>query len=563
MASSLSDLSFVGLLILGISLAVAFGFEFVNGFHDTSNAVATVIYTHSLKPVQAVVWSGMWNFLGVMYATTTGLAVAFSIVHLLPVELLVDLGQRAGLLMVASLLIAAVIWNLGTWYLGLPASSSHTLIGAVLGVGLAGSFVTGARLGSGVNWGKAEEVILSLLISPLIGFACAGLLLALTKRLVASRPELFEPPHGQQPPPWWIRCLLVFTCTGVSFAHGSNDGQKGIGLIMLVLIGVLPGAYAVNLHYGKPEIAATVSSLDELRGYFGKEASGDGASHGDVVEGRPVDQATPTALGLNAESGNVSLTTAHVDPTAPAILRQLEGVRADLDGRQSLADLPVAERWKLRLGLLQLRQAVLDYLNGHAPMMPASVRLALGTSEERLMRVTEYAPNWVPMGVALALGFGTMIGWKRIVVTVGEKIGKAHLSYAQGACAELTAMATIMSADVLGLPVSTTHVLSSGIAGTMVANQSGIQARTVRNIAAAWVLTLPVSMMLAGSIFLTSNAIAGAPRETVPAAVSPAKPQAALPARSVLSAGSGGADGRQEPRSAVLRDEDERIAALP
>jgi inorganic phosphate transporter, PiT family len=558
MASTLSDLSVVGLLILGISLAVAFGFEFVNGFHDTSNAVATVIYTHSLKPVQAVVWSGMWNFLGVMYATTTGLAVAFSIVHLLPVELLVDLGQRAGLLMVASLLIAAVIWNLGTWYLGLPASSSHTLIGAVLGVGLAGSFVTGTPLGGGVNWGKAEEVILSLLISPLIGFACAGLLLALTKRLLASRPELFEPPDGKRPPPWWIRSLLVFTCTGVSFAHGSNDGQKGIGLIMLVLIGVLPGAYAVNLRYGQPEIAATVSSLDNLRGYFGKEANDANARNDDVVQGRPVDQATPTALGLNAEWGNVSLTTAHVDPTAPAILHQLEGVRADLDGRQSLSDLPVAERWKLRLGLLQLRQAVLDYLKGHAPMIPASERLALGTSEDRLMRVTEYAPNWVPMGVALALGFGTMIGWKRIVVTVGEKIGKAHLSYAQGACAELTAMATIMSADVLGLPVSTTHVLSSGIAGTMVANQSGIQARTVRNIAAAWVLTLPVSMILAGSIFLTSNAIAGAPRETVHAVVAPAQPHAALPARSVLSAGAAVAEGRLESRSAILPDEDEQ-----
>jgi inorganic phosphate transporter, PiT family len=240
-ASTLSDLSTVGLLILIVSLAVAFGFEFVNGFHDTSNAVATVIYTHSLKPVQAVMWSGLWNFLGVMYATTTGLAVAFSIVHLLPVELLVNLGQRTGLLMVASLLLAAVIWNLGTWYLGLPASSSHTLIGAVLGVGLAGSFVTGSPLGTAVNWGKAEEVMLSLLVSPLIGFACAGLLLALTRHLLSRRPELFEPPHGQKPPPWWIRSLLVFTCTGVSFAHGSNDGQKGIGLIMLVLIAFSQG----------------------------------------------------------------------------------------------------------------------------------------------------------------------------------------------------------------------------------------------------------------------------------------------------------------------------------
>src|SRR5262245_55515879 len=467
-------------------------------------------------------WSGLWNFLGVMYATTTGLAVAFSIVHLLPVELLVDLGQRAGLLMVASLLLAAVVWNLGTWYLGLPASSSHTLIGAVLGVGLAGSYVTGTPLGSGVNWGKAQEVILSLLVSPLIGFACAGLLLALTKRLAASRPELFEPPHGQAPPPWWIRSLLVFTCTGVSFAHGSNDGQKGIGLIMLVLIGVLPGAYAVNLRYRAPEITATVSSLDDLRAYFSKEVGQPTAGSGrEVAQGKPVDAASPTPLGLNAEWGTVSLTTSHVEPTPSAILHQLEGVRADLDGKRTLADLQVDERWKLRLALLQLRQAVLDYLKAHSPMLPASQRLALAHSEERLMQVTEYAPNWVPMGVALALGVGTMIGWKRIVVTVGEKIGKAHLSYAQGACAELTAMATIMGADVLGLPVSTTHVLSSGIAGTMVANQSGIQARTVRNIAAAWVLTLPVSMMLAGGLFLTSQALAGSPRPPQRAVLSP------------------------------------------
>jgi inorganic phosphate transporter, PiT family len=470
--------------------------------------------------VQAVVWSGLWNFLGVMYATTTGLAVAFSIVHLLPVELLVDLGQRAGLLMVASLLVAAVIWNLGTWYLGLPASSSHTLIGAVLGVGLAGSFVTGTPLGGGVNWGKAEEVMLSLLVSPLIGFACAGLLLALTKHLLSRRPELFEPPDGEKPPPWWIRCLLVFTCTGVSFAHGSNDGQKGIGLIMLVLIGVLPGAYAVNLRYREPEITATVSSLDDLRGYFGKEVGQAAASRSDrdAAKGTQSDAIGPTALGLTAELGGVSLTTAHVEPTPSAILRQLEGVRADLEGKRSLADLPAGERWKLRLGLLQLRQAVLDYLKANAPIIPASRRLALGQSEERLMQVTEYAPNWVPLGVALALGLGTMIGWKRIVVTVGEKIGKAHLSYAQGACAELTAMATIMSADVLGLPVSTTHVLSSGIAGTMVANQSGIQARTVRNIAAAWVLTLPVSMILAGGLFLATEALAGSPHQPVHAA---------------------------------------------
>src|SRR5262245_50403374 len=242
----------------------------------------------------------------------------------------------------------------------------------------------------------------SLLVSPVIGFVCAGLLLALTRHLLSRRPELFEPPHGQKPPPRWIRSLLIFTCTGVSFAHGSNDGQKGIGLIMLVLIGVLPGAYAVNLRYREPEIAAAVSSLDDLRGYFGKEI-GPGGGDRAVTQGTPVDTLSPTPLGLNAELGGISLTTAHVEPTPSAILRQLDAVRADLDGKRSLADLPVGERWKLRLGLLQLRQAVLDYLKAHAPMIPASQRLALGQSEERLMQVTEYAPNWVPLGVALSL----------------------------------------------------------------------------------------------------------------------------------------------------------------
>src|SRR6516225_7005666 len=245
MASTLSDLSFVGLLILGISLAVAFGFEFVNGFHDTSNAVATVIYTHSLKPVQAVVWSGLWNFLGVMYATTTGLAVAFSIVHLLPVELLVDLGQRAGLLMVASLLIAAVIWNVGTWYLGLPASSSHTLIGSIIGVGVANALARGQNGTSGVDWSQATAVGKALLFSPVVGFIASALLL-LAMKVVIRRPELYQAPETSDPPALWIRSLLVFTCTAVSFAHGSNDGQKGMGLIMLILIGTVPTAFALN-----------------------------------------------------------------------------------------------------------------------------------------------------------------------------------------------------------------------------------------------------------------------------------------------------------------------------
>src|SRR5580658_6583108 len=229
-------------ILLGIALLVALGFEFVNGFHDTANAVATVIYTHSLEPHVAVVWSGFWNFLGVMVSSG---AVAFTIVSLLPVELILQVGSKAGFAMVFALLVAAIMWNLGTWWFGLPASSSHTLIGSVIGVGIANQLMAGRSGTSGVDWAQATSIGKSLLVSPLVGFAGAALLLILCKAFIPNK-QLYEAPKGTEPPPFWIRSLLVLTCTGVSFAHGSNDGQKGMGLIMLILIGTVPTAYAVN-----------------------------------------------------------------------------------------------------------------------------------------------------------------------------------------------------------------------------------------------------------------------------------------------------------------------------
>jgi phosphate/sulfate permease len=345
---------------LGLALFVALGFEFVNGFHDTANAVATVIYTHTLDPHIAVAWSGFFNFLGVV--SSTGI-VAFGIISLLPVELILQVGSNAGFAMVFALLVAAILWNLGTWYFGLPASSSLTLIGSIIGVGITNQLMSVRSGTSGVDWGQAANVGKLLLISPIVGFICAGLLLLVTKVLVKDK-KLYRAPEGSAPPPFWIRGLLMLTCTGVSFFHGSNDGQKGMGLIMLILIGTVPTTYALN------------------------------------------HAITPTQ-------------TQHF------------------------------------------------------------------------------------IAVAIALGLGTMVGWKRIVVTVGEKIGKNHLTYAQGAAAEITAMATSGAADYFGLPVSTTHVLSSGVAGTMAANHSGLQWGTVRNLLMAWVLTLPVAMTLSGFLFWT------------------------------------------------------------
>jgi PiT family inorganic phosphate transporter len=446
------------LALLALCLAIALGFEFVNGFHDTANAVATVIYTRALKPWKAVLWSGFMNFLGVLLG---GVAVAFSIVHLLPVDLLINIGKSAGLLMVLSLLLSAIIWNFGTWYFGLPSSSSHALIGSILGVGLASSLFSDQGFGTGVNWMKAREVTLSLLISPLVGFCLAGGLLLLSKAFIRDH-RLYEEPKGGEPPPFWIRAILLLTCTGVSFAHGSNDGQKGVGLIMLILIGILPAHYAVNSTLDLAQINGTVATVQQIDALLGRfSMSGDAAS----------------------------------------IQEELRQIGASLSNKQSLADLPANARSALRASILDVDQRLGEFQEAQGAALSVQDRAILKTGRAQLRKIVDFVVTWVVVAVALALAIGTTVGWKRIVVTVGEKIGKTHLTYAQGASAELVAMSTIAGADLLGLPVSTTHVLSSGIAGTMAANQSGLQLKTVRAIAVAWLLTLPVTMLLSGTLF--------------------------------------------------------------
>ena len=453
-------------LLLVASLLIALGFEFVNGFHDTANAVATVIYTKSLGPREAVAWSGFCNFLGVYLG---GTAVAFGIVSLLPVDLLVSIDSARGMAMVMALLIAAIAWNLGTWLMAIPASSSHTLIGAILGVGMANSWLTGRGMGSGVNWSKALEVGLSLLISPLIGFALAAGLLLLLKKTVKA-PELYQPPEGDKPPPGWIRGTLLLTCTGVSLVHGSNDGQKGIGLVMLILIGVLPARYALDSRQRPEEVARIIAASHEAEG----------------------------------------LIRNHIpEPDQPKRLGELDHLRRRLEGKAELRDVPDKERWELRADLILVDNALGDLEKHAGKTLSADDRAKLAHAREGLRSAVYYAPNWVLIAVATALGTGTMVGWKRIVVTVGEKIGKTHLTYAQGAAAELVAMTTIGLADTSGLPVSTTHVLSSGVAGTMAANGTGLQWSTVRSIAIAWILTLPVCMTLAAGLYLLFRWLVG------------------------------------------------------
>ena len=560
-------------LLLIVALLIALGFEFVNGFHDTANAVATVIYTHSLDPNIAVVWSGLCNLCGVLVSSG---AVAFAIITLLPVELILQVSAGAGFAMVFALLIAAIIWNLSTWWFGLPASSSHTMVGSIIGVGIANQLMSVRTGTSGVDWEQATKVFKVLLISPLIGFGAAALLLLLSKVFILTKwaresaviyrdnykkplvaipviaitgvfgtwlfnlvaplvlglfgplvqiwapikqfesnlwgmilvtalvgiaglysialfarividdgDVLFTAPKGDTPPPWPIRALLVFTCSGVSFAHGSNDGQKGMGLIMLILIGTVPTAYALNHAVTGHDIQAFIAASEQA---------------GHVLD-QHIDKSG--ILGEDAR-GQVTdyIRTKQIKPDTVLALRELvKDLEGDVVVYKEYKSVPANKQANVRNDMYVASEAIRLMQKNHTPAFTASETKDLATYKATVDKATKFIPPWVKVAVALALGMGTMVGWKRIVVTVGEKIGKEHLTYAQGACAELVAMCTISAADNFGLPVSTTHVLSSGVAGTMAANGSGLQLATIRNIAMAWVLTLPAAALLSGSLF--------------------------------------------------------------
>lgn len=460
-------------ILLCICLFCACAFEFVNGFHDTANAVATVIYTNSLPPNTAVVWSGICNFLGVL---TGGIGVAMGIVNLLPVEMLVDQNIFHSIAMVLALLLSAIIWNLGTWYFGLPSSSSHTLIGSILGVGLAYTLMPENEGGNiQVNTDKAYEILLSLLISPVVGFSLAIFMMFILRRTMGKNDVLFKEPKKNAPPPTWIRSLLILTCTGVSYAHGNNDGQKGVGLVMLILIGITPAFFALK------------------------------------------DGVTPAQLETNLTRIERVMTVIDQSRLAASDRQRIQQVAANIAGvRQAIQKTPIPDEQRLivRRDILLINSDLKKITESPDVDLSAANKGELKAALDikgGLREATDFAPFWVVLMISISLGLGTMIGWKRIVVTVGEKIGKQHLTYAQGASAELITAIVIMISSYKSLPVSTTHILSSGIAGSMVASKGvkNLQAKTVRNIALAWVLTLPVSITLAGTLFLLFRAILG------------------------------------------------------
>jgi PiT family inorganic phosphate transporter len=468
-------------LLLIIALFIALAFEFVNGFHDTANAVATVIYTHSLDPNIAVVWSGLCNLIGVLLSSG---AVAFSVITLLPVELILQVSAGAGFAMVFALLLAAILWNLGTWWLGLPASSTHTMVGSIIGVGVANQLMQGHNGTSGVDWEQVTKVFKVLAFSPVFGFGLALLVFLLSKWLIRY-PALFQAPKDNAPPPWPIRGLLILTCTGVSYFHGSNDGQKGMGLIMLILIGTVPTAYALNHAVTGADVQVFISASEQA--------------------GKVLDQHVDKTgiLGADARSEVTDyLRSKQLQPDTVLALRELvEDLNHEIALYKEFKSVPPGQQTNVRNDMYVASEAIRLMEKYKNPAFTPAETATLSAYKVQVDKATKFIPTWVKVAVALALGMGTMVGWKRIVVTVGEKIGKEHLTYAQGAVAELVAMSTIFAGDQLGLPVSTTHVLSSGVAGTMVANGSGLQWSTLRNIAAAWVFTLPAAALLSGTLF--------------------------------------------------------------
>lgn len=479
--SHVPTLSLYSVILLATALFIALGFEFVNGFHDTANAVATVIYTNALSAPVAVMWAGFCNFLGVMVASG---AVAYGIIALLPVELIMNVSSGAGFAMVFAMLIAAILWNLGTWFLGIPASSSHTLIGSILGVGIMNYLLNSGGGASGVDMDQVIKVGKALLFSPLIGFAFAAIVFLLIKKVFKKQVELFQPPEGNKPPPPMIRAILIFTCTGVSFAHGSNDGQKGMGLIMLILIGIVPLAYSLNKNLD----AQHIQSFNQL-------------------SNQTADILYVNHSAITDETARNTLTTyIQTKEITPEVVPALASLTDHLGDRVAqygdLKAIPEAEVSIIRNDMYLSSTAFkrLDKAE-QLPAMSQDQGKAIKEYRSKLDSFLQYIPTWVKVAVALALGLGTMVGWKRIVVTVGERIGKNHMTYGQGMSAELVAMTTIAAADGFGMPVSTTHVLNSAVAGTMVANKSGLNFATVKVILSAWIFTLPATICLSGGLY--------------------------------------------------------------
>jgi PiT family inorganic phosphate transporter len=456
--------STVVVAMLVICLVMVLVFEATNGFHDSSNAVATVIYTQSLKPVQAVIWSGLMNFVGVMVG---GISVAYALVEILPPDVLTPPDGSPAVPMLVSIFAAALFWNILTWAFAIPNSSSHCIIGSLIGVAAADAFLKARSVTQGVDWKQIVSVLKALAISPILGLVFAGGMYAIL-RLVVRRGHLFEAPQEGQPPVWWLRALLVLTCTSVSFSHGTNDGQKSIGLIMLTIIGLLPAAYALNPEAGgqMTQLSQNASAAIPLIQRYGDDVKDEALKSAALLQGAGPQLANEALALKNRQAA---------DPQQSVVRAQLRGAVYDV--------------------LSELKHV------GEASGASSADKAEASQLLKKMAPPVQYAPWWVRVLSALCLGIGTMIGYKRVVRTLGERLGRQHMTPGQGLSAELVGSVLIGTAGFTGLPVSTTHIITSGIAGTMIAGGQGVQGNVLTRIALTWIVTLPVTILLSACLF--------------------------------------------------------------
>ncbi|AGR76850.1 inorganic phosphate transporter [Aliarcobacter butzleri] len=485
---ALNNIDNFAIVLLLLSLSIALFYEMINGFHDTANAVAMIIYTNSMKAGYSVIMAGIMNFIGVVLG---GIGVAYVIVHLLPLDIMVSSNQNATLVMVFSLLISAVVWNLGTWYFGLPVSSSHSLIGSIVGVSIAFGMMNGFTFSQSVNWKVVYGILTALAVSPLLGFGFAFLIMKLSRKFVKN-PKFFKTPTGdkKKKPNFWMRTGIIATGAGVSFAHGSNDGQKGIGLIMIILIGILPTYYALNMEAHQYKIMQTRDSAANLAKFY--------ADNNDTLTKLLDEKRLISALKIENKIAECNVN--QVYNTTLEISKKLDGLK-------SYSELSKEDRWKIHTAVL-CSDNFFGQVEGAYKLIDKDKSDYIADQRKQMITSTEYVPFWVIFAVALMLGIGTMIGYKRVVHTIGEKIGSKPINHMQGTVSQAMAMITILLANFAHAPVSTTHIVSSAVAGTMVAEpDGGVQKKTINTILIAWIFTLPVTAIMGAAIYVALSYI--------------------------------------------------------
>src|SRR5574344_132581 len=480
---ALNNIDNFAIVLLLLSLSIALFYEMINGFHDTANAVAMIIYTNSMKAGYSVIMAGIMNFIGVVLG---GIGVAYVIVHLLPLDIMVSSNQNATLVMVFSLLISAVVWNLATWYFGLPVSSSHSLIGSIVGVSIAFGMMNGFTFSQSVNWKVVYGILTALALSPLFGFGFAFLIMKLSRKIVKN-PKFFKTPSadGKKKPNFWMRTGIIATGAGVSFAHGSNDGQKGIGLIMIILIGILPTYYALNMEAHQYKIMQTRDGAANLAKFY--------ADNNETLTKLLEEKRLISALKIENKIAECDVN--QVYNTTLEISKKLDGLK-------TYSELSNEDRWKIHTAVL-CSDNFFGQVERAYKLIDKDKSDYIGDQRKQMITSTEYVPFWVIIAVALMLGIGTMIGYKRVVLTIGEKIGSKPINHMQGAVSQAMTMVTILLANFAHAPVSTTHIVSSSVAGTMVAEpDGGVQKKTINTILVAWIITLPVTAFMGAGIYM-------------------------------------------------------------